>query len=566
MKDGMENENTTVRRHDLDALRAIAMLLGIALHAALSFTVFPWAVQDTQQNGMFGLFFFAVHGFRMPLFFLLSGFFTAMLWRKRGLKSLLWHRFRRILLPLLLGGVTIIPLVNLAARYAWAPAQIASDEQPPAAETVAKDLWASAAEGDVIAVKAALEETDVNEADPMMGTNALTMAALMGQAEVVELLISEGADVNQRNRDQGTALHSAAFLGRVESVRLLLEAGADMEIVNKDGATPKLALTASWELTKAIAGFLKIPVEREELEANRKQVAELFAQTAGAPDGGAEAGPAANAATTQLRERMIFWVHQPTLAHLWFLAFLCWLVMAFAVYAISADAFGWCGLPAVMMLTPLRYLWLIPLTLVPQWFMKESGFGPDTSAGIFPKPEVLGFYAVFFFVGALYWDSDDRTGKVGRRWWLTLPFAILVILPIGLEFSMGLFGFRDDWAQPEYYAAIACCLQVTYAWLMTFGCIGLFRRWLSGESPKMRYISDSSYWLYLVHLPLVIWAQGFVREWQLPALLKFAMVCMFVTTLLLFSYRFFVRYTWIGRLLNGPRARPAPALDERHSA
>ena len=97
------------RRYDLDALRGFAMLLGIALHAGLSLTPFPWPVQDTRQNELFGLFFAAVHGFRMPLFFLLSGFFTAMLWRGRGVKPLLAHRFRRVFLPLLLGLVTIVP-------------------------------------------------------------------------------------------------------------------------------------------------------------------------------------------------------------------------------------------------------------------------------------------------------------------------------------------------------------------------------------------------------------------------------------------------------------------------
>ena len=35
----------------------------------------------------------------MPLFFLVSGFFTAMLWRKRGVSSLLKHRYARIFIP-----------------------------------------------------------------------------------------------------------------------------------------------------------------------------------------------------------------------------------------------------------------------------------------------------------------------------------------------------------------------------------------------------------------------------------------------------------------------------------
>ena len=89
------------RRHDLDALRAIAMLLGIVLHAALSFSPIPWTVKDSQTSEVYSVLFAALHGFRMPLFFMLSGFFTAMLWRKRGLASLIKHRFKRIFLPTL---------------------------------------------------------------------------------------------------------------------------------------------------------------------------------------------------------------------------------------------------------------------------------------------------------------------------------------------------------------------------------------------------------------------------------------------------------------------------------
>ncbi|MHC4606447.1 MAG: acyltransferase family protein, partial [Planctomycetota bacterium] len=111
------------RRHDLDALRGFAMLLGIALHAGLSFVEFPWVVQDSRQHALFGVFFLAVHAFRMPLFFLLSGFFTAMLWRNRGMSRLIRHRWRRIVLPLLLGLVTVTPTV-------WAVIILAGTSRP----------------------------------------------------------------------------------------------------------------------------------------------------------------------------------------------------------------------------------------------------------------------------------------------------------------------------------------------------------------------------------------------------------------------------------------------------
>ena len=51
-----------------------------------------------------------IHGFRMPLFFLLSGFFSGMLWESRGLRRLWRHRLRRIGIPLLVGMFTVIPI------------------------------------------------------------------------------------------------------------------------------------------------------------------------------------------------------------------------------------------------------------------------------------------------------------------------------------------------------------------------------------------------------------------------------------------------------------------------
>ena len=103
----------SVRYHDLDALRAFAMLLGILIHGVLSFVGFPlWSAQDINQNPQYLIVMDFIHGFRMPLFFLVSGFFTAMMWQKRGSLSLFFHRTKRIFLPFLLGMLVFAPLLN----------------------------------------------------------------------------------------------------------------------------------------------------------------------------------------------------------------------------------------------------------------------------------------------------------------------------------------------------------------------------------------------------------------------------------------------------------------------
>jgi hypothetical protein len=62
--------------------------------------------------------------------------------------------------------------------------------------------------------------------------------------------------------------------------------------------------------------------------------------------------------------------------------------------------------------------------------------------------------------------------------------------------------------------------------------------------------------MYLAHLPLVLAIQIAVVSLPWPSSLKFLLVMVIVTLLLLTSYRWLVRYTWIGTLLNGPRKLP----------
>lgn len=101
----MSETPSPTRLHGLDALRGFALLLGVLLHAGMSFLPGPygipvWVVQDSQATGLFGLTFYVPHIFRMVLFFLIAGFFARLAYEKRGAAGLALDRFKRIALPL----------------------------------------------------------------------------------------------------------------------------------------------------------------------------------------------------------------------------------------------------------------------------------------------------------------------------------------------------------------------------------------------------------------------------------------------------------------------------------
>jgi len=550
------------RRHDLDALRAIAMLLGIVLHAGLSFTTAWWIVRDVNQHVGYDIAFSAIHGFRMPLFFLISGFFTAMLWRKRGIGRLLHHRFMRIFLPMMLCLVTIIPLVigvSIGAMTTGGGSAIG-----PGAE------WVEAVRGgDLKAMeKFVADGIDVNQADAATGMPPLMYAALFGEAEIARMLLDRGAEVNARNKDGNTALHSAAFLGRTSTVALLLERGADREIRGNDRSRPVESAQAPWEITKWICDLLQMRVDRQEVEAGRKEVIRMLRGQQSAGAGGelaeveGESGQSDHAAGGKNSSVGSIWqalAGGSFWAHLWFLWFLCWLVLGFALYAKGMEWLKLAHLPRWLIYAPGCFLWLLPLTLLAQLQMVEPTFGPDTSAGFLPKRHVLLYYAIFFMFGAVYWDVKDATGRLGRWWVPTLFVTLLLIFPVGLDLLHGgeNFGRYIANLSEGRQKLIVGLLQVLFTWGMCFGCMGLFRALFAKENKAMRYISDSSYWLYIAHLPLVLIGQWMLRSWEVPHWLKFVLLTVVISAFLLWTYEKMVRYTWLGTLLNGKRTRPA---------
>ena len=105
------------RSHAFDNLRAIIMWLGIVLHVSISHTTLysPHIIwKDRETSPIADVLILWLHNFRNPMFFMLAGFFCALLIKKYGLKGMLKNRFKRISLPFLI----FWPLVLIASSYA----------------------------------------------------------------------------------------------------------------------------------------------------------------------------------------------------------------------------------------------------------------------------------------------------------------------------------------------------------------------------------------------------------------------------------------------------------------
>src|SRR3954465_13632815 len=101
------------RINGFDALRTVAMWLGIVLHSIIVYKANPepnWPHDDRIFSGFLEWLYQVIHVFRMPLFFLVAGFFSRLVIMRSGINYFVTQRFKRIVVPFVLGVIIIVPL------------------------------------------------------------------------------------------------------------------------------------------------------------------------------------------------------------------------------------------------------------------------------------------------------------------------------------------------------------------------------------------------------------------------------------------------------------------------
>ena len=100
------------RYHALDGMRAAMMLLGIYLHVAVAYaTIGGWPYKQAALTPSLNVTITGIHIFRMPAFYMMAGFFAALLYARRGWRAAAANRLSRIGVPFVVGWLILFPLV-----------------------------------------------------------------------------------------------------------------------------------------------------------------------------------------------------------------------------------------------------------------------------------------------------------------------------------------------------------------------------------------------------------------------------------------------------------------------
>lgn len=274
--------------------------------------------------------------------------------------------------------------------------------------------------------------------------------------------------------------------------------------------------------------------------------------------------------------------------HLWFLVVLSIFSAAAAVLAGAARRWmgvsrlgTWCGerLAAASISPWAVLIFVVPTTLLT---LPMESWTIDTPGGWIPPWKPLVYYAFFFAIGWAIQRHNALAGLKGGKWrWpVLLIVGNIVVLPALLVVGMGvtpkLIEAAGASAMNQRLAILpAAAVQALYTWMMILGLFGLFLSWCGRPRPWLRWLADSSYWVYLVHLPAVYWLQYFLADvalmgsspGPLEACIKFVVILSAATVFSLVTYALLVRPTILERVVGGGSAthrRHLPATPPAH--
>jgi glucan biosynthesis protein C len=257
--------------------------------------------------------------------------------------------------------------------------------------------------------------------------------------------------------------------------------------------------------------------------------------------------------------------------HLWFLEYLILLYVLAAiavvlvplVLSVTARQSALRAFRRIM-LSPWAPLLLAVPSFAAQLLMPNPWI--EDPPGFVPVLRIVAVYAIPFAFGWLLFLESDLLETIARRAWLYAGLAVVASVTYRMSYDLPV-----DRAGAFY---LIRAVHSVAMWLLILGVAGLFLRTLGDHSPYRRSLCDSSYFLYIAHMPVILAFQLLLKDVPLSPLAKIMVVLVGTIAVLLPIYRWGVRPTFIGAILNGRRYPSAigpvletpPHPEDRHGA
>lgn len=185
-----------------------------------------------------------------------------------------------------------------------------------------------------------------------------------------------------------------------------------------------------------------------------------------------------------------------------------------------------------------RILWVLPLALFPWLNILDESGRLRTSESLVPDLPLLSFYGLFFALGTFLF----KAGKAGLEGLARRSYLLLIIGLISAQIGYG-WGINSSVSQLNIFCAFLA------SFYLAFGVIGIFLKQIKHENKVWTYLTKTSYWVYLIHLPIVFVLLNAFGNLGISVLLKVILTFICSSGLSFLSYEIFVRRTPLARIL-----------------
>jgi fucose 4-O-acetylase-like acetyltransferase len=253
--------------------------------------------------------------------------------------------------------------------------------------------------------------------------------------------------------------------------------------------------------------------------------------------------------------------------HLWFIAYLLMISMVAIGVWLAIQRVP--GLGAALhrgFRSLMRSWWAVPVlaSISAAILITKTGWvaGGTASNSLIPAPTLFAYYAFFFFFGWLLSGQSNLVEELKRGAWLRLGAGVLIAVPAFLLFydsgdftgNVGTPGVLAEIDELRLYGLFTVGMV---CWLTLFGIWGVLARYVREGSRALRYLSDASFWIYLVHIPFLVALQSSLAETHLTIPARYGLAVTGTLALALGTYAL-IRGT---RKLVMKHARPGDVPD-----
>ena len=205
---------------------------------------------------------------------------------------------------------------------------------------------------------------------------------------------------------------------------------------------------------------------------------------------------------------------------------------------------------------PKLFLLLAPLLLVPALITQHAPMPAPEQ--FMPQLWPFGFFGLFFLFGYGLFNSQYFLDQLRPYVWLMLLTSVAAYILFFQIFQrhtsmQEILAVMSTSPSIDFKQAGLAALQAYISVFMSLCLLIIGRSLFDQQNRVIKLIADSSYWTYIIHLP-VLWLIRFAlldTQWSL--LVEFLLSSLGTIVIGLISYLILVKRTPIGWLLNGKK-------------